>query len=347
MNEEIEMRRRLIAILVISLLMHGAAGCSKMQDRMIQNEMENSIDRSYFGDGKMHIILCGTGSPIPDSNRRQSCIAVIVDGQIMLVDTGDGASYSLQSLKLPLDLISKIFITHFHSDHIADLGQVINRSWIFGRKQPLEIYGPEGIHQIVDGFEQVYAMDARYRVDHHGDAMRPENRKVSVNTTAFENPEEAVTIYSGNDLKISSFLVEHFPVEPAVGYRFDYKGKILVISGDTIANKNVERYSKDADILIHSVMNKDLNSRVATLLQAADAENFQRGGKMLEDTLSYQTGAPELGKLAQKAGVKKLVLTHLVPPPRNFVVTRTFKKSVGEFYKGELIVGEDHMHMEL
>jgi ribonuclease Z len=341
------MRRRLIAILAIFFLMHGFVGCSKMQDRMIRHEMENSIDRSYFGDGKMHIILCGTGSPIPDPDRRQSCIAIIVDGQIMLIDTGDGAAYALQSLKLPIDLISKIFITHFHSDHIADLGQVINRSWIFGRKQPLEIYGPEGIQQVVDGFEQVYALDARYRTDHHGDAMQLENREVLSKELVFENPEEAVTIFSGNDLKISSFLVEHFPVTPAVGYRFDYKGKVLVISGDTIANSNVERYSKDADILIHDVMNKDLNRRVATLLQAADAENFQRSGKMIEDTLSYHIDGPELGKLAQRAGVKKLVLTHLVPPPRNFVVTRAIKNSVGQFYKGELIVGEDHMHMEL
>jgi ribonuclease Z len=345
--KEVEMRRRLVAILAALLLMHGAVGCSKMQDRMIQREMENSIDRSYFDDGKMHIILCGTGSPIPDPNRRQSCVAIIVDGQIMLVDTGDGAAYALQLLKLPIDLISNIFITHFHSDHIADLGQVINRSWIFGRKQPIEIYGPEGIRQIVDGFEQVYALDAGYRVDHHGDAMRLENRTILTRMVAFENPDEAVTLFNENDLKISSFMVEHSPVEPAVGYRFDYKGKVLVISGDTIANSNVERYSKDAGILIHSVMNKDLNSRVATLLQAADAENFQRGGKMLEDTLSYQTDAPELGKLAQRAGVKKLVLTHLVPPPRNFIVTRAFKNSVGEHYKGELIVGEDHMHLEL
>jgi ribonuclease Z len=341
------MGRRLTAILAVVLLLHAVAGCSKIQDRMIQREMKNSIDRSNFGDGKMHIILCGTGSPIPDPNRRQACIAIIVDGQIMLVDTGDGAAYALQMLKLPQDLISKIFITHFHSDHIADLGQVINRSWIFGRKQPVEVYGPEGIRQVVDGFEQVYALDADYRVEHHGKHMLLENREVTANTIEFSNADEAVTILKQGDLAVSSFLVEHFPVTPAVGYRFEYQGKILVISGDTVRHNNVERYAKDADILIHSVMNKELNSRVASLLQAADGENFHRGGKMLEDTLSYQTDAPELGKLAQRAGVKKLVLTHLVPPPRNFIVTRAFKKSVAEFYKGDLIVGEDLMHLEL
>ena len=146
---------------------------------------------------------------------------------------------------------------------------------------------------------------------------------------------------------VSSFLVEHSPVDPAVGYRFDYKGKTLMISGDTVMNGNVEHYSKDADILIHSVMNKELNGHVASLLQAMDNERSQRGGEMLEDTLNYQTDTTELGKLAQRAGVKKLVLTHLVPPPRNFLIKRTFKKGVGEFYKGELIVGEGRMHLEL
>jgi ribonuclease Z len=334
-------------MLAVCLMLYAAVGCSKIRDRAIQRQARNSVDDSYFEDNKLHIVMCGTGSPIPDPDRSQSCIAIIVNGEIMLVDTGDGASNSLNSLKLPIDLISKIFITHFHSDHIADLGQVINRSWIFGRKKPIGIYGPEGIQQVVDGFEEVYASDADYRVEHHGENMRLENREVKINTIEFGDPEEAVTILKEGELVVSSFLVDHFPAQPAVGYRFDYKGKILVISGDTVLNDNVERYSKDADILIHDVMNKELNSRIATLLKTADAENFQRSGKMLEDTLSYHIDAPELGKMAQRAGVKKLILTHLVPPPRNFLVKRAFKNSVGEFYKGELIIGEDHMHLEL
>jgi ribonuclease Z len=334
-------------MLAVCLMTHGAVGCSNIRDRAIQREARNSVDDSYFKDDKLHIILGGTGSPIPDPDRNPACIAIIVKGRIMLVDTGSGAMSTLQSMKLPLDLISKVFITHFHSDHIAGLGQVINRSWIFGRKQPIDIYGPEGIQRVVDGFEQVYALDADYRVEHHGENMRHENREVTVSTIEFGNTNEAVTILKEGDLVVSSFLVEHAPVAPAVGYRFDYKGKTLVISGDTVLNDNVERYSQNADILIHSVMNKELNAHVASLFQTMDSERFQRGGEMLEDTLNYQTDTGELGKLAQRAGVKRLVLTHLVPPPRNFLIRTTFKKGVGEFYKAELIVGEDRMHLEL
>ena len=177
--------------------------------------------------------------------------------------------------------------------------------------------------------------------------MQIENRKVTPKTIEFGNAEEAVTILKEGDLVVSSFLVDHSPVAPAVGYRFDYKGKALVISGDTVLNDNVERYSQNVDILVHEVMNKELNSQLASLLQAMDDERFQRSGKMVEDTLDYHIDTGELGKLAQKAGVKKLVLTHLVPPPRFFFVKRAFKKGVGEFYKGELIVGEDRMHLEL
>jgi len=340
---EAKMKGYMIIVLAVCLLV----GCSSIRDRAIEREIRNSVDDSYFGDDKLHIILCGTGSPIPDPDRSQACVAIIVNGQIILVDTGDGAMKALQSVKLPLDLISKVFITHFHSDHIAGLGQVINRSWIFGRKQPIEIYGPKGIQQVVDGFEQVYALDADYRVEHHGEVMQLENRKVTPKMIEFGNAEEAVTILKEGDLVVSSFLVEHAPVAPAVGYRFDYKGKTLVISGDTVLNDNVERYSQNADILIHEVMNKELNSHLASLLQAMDDERFQRSAKMVEDTLDYHTDTGELGKLAQRAGVKKLVLTHLVPPPRNFLIRRTFEKGVGEFYKGELIVGEDSMHLEL
>ena len=341
------MKRKIMVMLALCLMIHCAAGCSSIRDRVIERYIRNSVDDSYFGDDKLHIILCGTGSPLSDPDHSQPCVAIIVDGQIMLVDTGDGAFGTLQSMKLPLDLISKVFITHFHSDHIADLGQVINRSWTAGRKQPLDIFGPEGIQRVVDGFEQVYASDADYRVEHHGENLQLENRKITVNTTEFGNAEEAVTILKEGDLVISSFLVDHAPVAPAVGYRFDYKGKTLVVSGDTVLNDNVERYSKNADILIHEVMNKELNGRLASLLQAMDNKRQQRGGEMLEDTLTYHTDTGELGKMAQKAGVKKLVLTHLVPPVRNFLIKRTFEKGVGEFYKGELIVGEDRMHLEL
>jgi ribonuclease Z len=270
-----------------------------------------------------------------------------VDGQMMLIDTGAGATSSLLSMNLPLDRISRVFITHLHSDHISDLGQVINRSWIFGRTQPLEVYGPQGIRQVVDGFEQVYAPDAGYRVDHHGEDMLIENRMVTANEIEFGAPDEAVTILEEGDLSVSSFLVDHAPVKPAVGYRFEYKGKVLVVSGDTILNDNVERYSQNADILIHDAMNKEWNGRLAKTLQGMDDAQLQRRGRMLEDTLSYHIDTAELGQLAQRAGVKKLVLTHLVPPPRFFPVKRAFKKSAGEYYKGSLIMGEDGMRLEL
>jgi len=341
------MKRTMTMMLIVSLTIQGGFGCSKMLDREIQRTAKNSVDYSYFNDGRMHIILCGTGSPIPDPNHGQACVAIIVSGQIILVDTGDGAYNTLQFLKLPIDRISKIFITHFHSDHIADLGQVINRSWISGRTHPLDIYGPEGIQQVVDGFEQVYALDAGYRAEHHGENMQLENRRVRVNVFNFASLEEAVTILEEDGLTVSSFSVEHQPAEPAVGYRFDYDGKTLLISGDTVSNRNVERYSQNADILIHDVMNKELNGHIASLLQAMDNKNLQRMGEMLEDTLSYHIDAAELGKLAERAHVKRLVLTHLVPPPRNFCLKRALRKNVGEFYKGELILGEDRMHLEL
>ena len=340
--------KKLAAIIFILLLMtFGFLGCSNFTKLAIQRQAKKAVDYSYMQDDKMHIFLCGTGSPVPDPNHLEPCVAIVVSGQILLVDTGNGAIDRVRSLKLPLNLITKVFITHFHSDHIGGLGEVINTSWIFGRAQAIDIYGPQGIHKVVKGFNLAYSFDADYRAKHHGNDMKLKDRKVNISSFNFENSNEAVTIYKGDDLIVSTFLVDHAPAQPAVGYRFEYKGKILVISGDTVMNKTVERYSKDADMLIHSAMHKGLNRMVAETLQEIDGKPMQRAGRMLEDTLNYQTDTTELGKLAQRSGVRRLVLTHLVPPPRYFFMRRAFKKSVSEFYKGELILGEDYMHLEI
>ncbi len=305
------------------------------------------MDYPYFNDDKLHIILCGTGSPIPDPDHLPACIAIITKRQIMLVDTGDGATRTLESLNLPIRFISKVFITHFHSDHIAGLGQVINRSWIFGRTQPIDIYGPEGIKQVVDGFEQAYSLDADYRTKHHGKHLKLHDRSVTVNAFEFNNPGDLAPLLEDDDLTVSSFLVDHRPVEPAVGYRFEHKGKVLVVSGDTTLNSNIERYSKNADILIHSVMNKEMVRGLAKGLQETDDRFFQRQGKMLEHILGYHIDTTELGELAQKSGAKRLVLTHLVPSPSNSAIREAFESGIAQSYKGELIVGEDRMHLEL
>lgn len=325
----------------------GISGCGAINEWQIESQAAKLVDYSYLQDGHFHIFLCGTGTPVPAPDRAQSCVLIAVKGHIMVVDAGDGAISRIRELNLPLSQISRVFITHFHSDHIADLGEIINNSWISGRNRPVEIYGPSGISQLVEGFQQVYAFDAGYRHAHHGDDAKIENRAVNVHPFQFEDAHEAVTIIKDGDLCVSTFLVDHAPAKPAVGYRFEYKGKILVISGDTIMHSNVERYSKNADILIHSVMHKKLNLQIAKTLQAMDSEILQRNGRMLEDTLEYHTDTSEVGKLAQRSGVKKLVLTHMVPPPRNFFIGSAFKRSVSEFYNGELILGKDLLHLEL
>src|SRR5262249_30318137 len=122
--------------------------------------------------------------------------------------------------------LSAILLTHLHSDHIGDLGEAVTQSWIAGRAQPLDVYGPNGTAQVVEGFRTAYAPDVSYRVKHHGEQYLP---SAAADTTAHEIalPQDqlsAVPVFEKNGLKVSAFLVDHRPVEPALGYRFDYRG---------------------------------------------------------------------------------------------------------------------------
>jgi ribonuclease Z len=117
-------------------------------------------------------VLCGVASPLANEGA-QTCTAVFVNGQFLLFDAGDGAMSSMRSANMPLEELDAVFITHFHNDHYADLGDVMEWSWIFGRRSILPVYGPTGITQIVDGFEAAYELEETYRTGHHGEELMP------------------------------------------------------------------------------------------------------------------------------------------------------------------------------
>jgi ribonuclease Z len=150
-------------------------------------------------------------------------------------------------------------LTHFHSDHIGDLGELNIETWAQGRDHPLRVYGPPGVEQVVGGFAQAYSLDEGYRIAHHGAAlMSPENWQmkplaVKIDTAPWASPcaGGSATVLEENGLKVTAFTVDHAPVAPAYGYRFDYKGRSVVVSGDTIKCANLVAVAAGADVLIH------------------------------------------------------------------------------------------------
>ena len=173
----------------------------------------------------LKITLCGTSSPLPAPGRAQACVAVETPNHLYLVDAGSGSAATANLAGVPTEKLRGILLTHFHSDHISDIGDFNLNSWVAGRPQPLQVIGPDGVDRIVEGLNIAYELDRGYRVSHHGaEFLNPE-----LGILQSRSIKEGV-IVDEDGLRITAFEVSHPPIEPAFGYRLDYGGRSVVIS---------------------------------------------------------------------------------------------------------------------
>jgi ribonuclease Z len=295
-------------------------------------------------DGKLHVFLVGSGGPFNNEKRVASSIAVIANGEFILFDVGPGTYRNVDLMRLPVAHLSCIFLTHFHSDHIGDLGEVNIMSWASGRSKPLDVYGPKGIDKVVAGFKMAYEFDTGYRIAHHGEEIVPSEAGVPISKTIIiQDPDEKELCFDRNGVKIYAFEVDHSPVNPAVGYRIEYKGVIVVITGDTIKTDNLVKQSKNADILFSEAISFDLLNNMVALAEKL----IPRVAKILTDIQNYHMNPISAAKLAKEARVKKLVFVHITPPLLNRSVEAVYLKGVSEVFYGEVILGEDRMEFSL
>jgi len=336
-------RRWGCAALAVAL---AAAGCDRVIDRQIERGLTARADRSVPEAPGIHVVLCGTGSPLPDKDRAGACTAVLAGGEFLLVDVGPGSWETATLAGLPTGDLSAILLTHFHSDHIGDLGEAITQSWIAGRTHPLDVYGPPGTTRVVNGFDEAYAADESYRNIHHGETYMPAAAAPAVghDVELTDAADSDAVVFDRNGLRVTMFRVHHDPVRPAVGYRFDYGGRSVVVSGDTAKSASVTKHAAGADLLIHEALQPELMKRVATV---ADRVGQQRLAKMARDTLGYHTSPVEAAEVARDAGVATLVFTHEVPGPNNFITRRLFLAGVSGVYTGTVVLGEDGMRFDL
>ncbi len=300
---------------------------------------------SLLDDGALHVVICGSGSPLPSVERAGPCTAVIAGGRMFLIDVGPGSTENLRLWGLPVASLTGVLLTHFHSDHIAELGEVGFASWTSGRAVPLDVYGPVGVDRVVAGFQAAYELDISYRVAHHGaDLLPPEGGKANAHAIELAEDAPSRVFYDENGLKITAFLVEHEPIAPAVGYRIDYGGRSVVVSGDTIRSANVEAASQGVDVLVHEVLSGALIGGAAQALESAGNEQT---AKLLRDTLDYHTFPADVHALAADAKVKLLVLSHLVPPLPAAQAERVFMRGRAEDAPNDAVVGADGMHIAL
>lgn len=318
-----------------------AMGIPSVQDALFEKALEKNFSpRSaalWENDG-LSVFFCGTGSPLPSKKRAQTCTAVFAGGRYFLVDSGTGSWENVQGAGIPGDRLAGIFLTHLHSDHIGDIGEADLGSWVAGRSAPLSIYGPAGVDRVVNGLNEEFALDHTYRTAHHGEAIADPGA-AGLAARMFEGAAQTVVLEEGG-LKVTAFPVKHDPIKPAVGYRFDYEGRSVVISGDTAYSETLIAAAKGADLLIHEAQ---ANHMVAMMAYAANEFGNKRLEKILSDIPSYHTSPTEVAHAANEADVGELVLTHLTPAPDNVIAKRIFMRGVSDIRKSHVRLAEDGM----
>jgi len=306
-------------IAVIIVLVIWVWNSNTGQDWLLEKAVTAAMKRPSTMDNYegLKVFLCGTSSPLPAPDRAQACVAVLAGESLYLVDTGAGSARVAAIGRLPLERLEAVFLTHFHSDHIAALPEFNLNSWVAGRPKPMAVFGPAGVSEVVDGLNNAYRLDLTYRVAHHGEELLAPNLGVMKAQLM-----EAGTVIDMGDLTITSFQVNHDPVRPAVGYRFDYRGRSVVISGDATITPGLIEAANGADLLLQD----SLSLPIIKSLEKASAGS--RMEKILLDIQDYHAHTSDLSALAAQSGVRQLALYHLVPPPQNALFEKIFSRDL-------------------
>ena len=308
----------LIPIVIIYLIGLIFLNSYTVQDKILDMGLKNILSSSKpFLDKEdtLKVVVCGSRSPLPSPGRAEACILVEAGNDIYIFDLGNGSVNNLTQYQIPWPNVKAVLITHMHSDHMADLPDAHLQSWIQGRNEPLKVYGPDGINLVTKGFELAYSADYKYRSDHHGQEMLPMTI-AGFNEITITNGELIPNQTPG--LEILPFVVDHYPVNSAYGFKISYKGRTIVISGDTIHDGSVQKYSKDVDLLIHSAISIDIVERMRGLAPIPQMD------KILFDIQDYHTTIKEAGEIARDANVKHLLIYHSIPTPRNKIMEDVF-----------------------
>ncbi|MDZ7708293.1 MAG: MBL fold metallo-hydrolase [Trueperaceae bacterium] len=316
----------------------GAPADTVVRRSVVQQQESRDKARAEFLDPDViTVFLPGTAGPMSPTEA-QTANVVFVNGQFLLFDAGDYAQKRMEQSTLPMDALDAVFITHFHNDHIADLGEVIQRSFMLGREKNLVIYGPTGTDAIVQGFNASYAEDSDYRTLHHTEQWMPSEFH-GATASEFSADETVVEVYRKDGVVVTAFRVAHPPVEPVFGYTIEFAGKKVVISSDTLITEELRHQSRDADLLVMDVMNYELVELMENTFREVGDE---RNAVIFFDIREYHPDVNDVGVMAEEQGVKRMALTHFAPTlPSRFLMNHYYVNPIKANYSGELYADGD------
>ncbi len=273
------------------------------------------------------LILLGTGGgPTPKPNRAAPAQVIVVNGASYVVDCGNGVARQLVQARLKLGSIRGVFVTHHHSDHDADYGNLLLLAWATDLATRVDTYGPPPLAAMTRQFLALNDADIRTRIADEG---RPPLRDLIV-------PHEVRAgglVMQDANVRVTAAVVDHPPVVPSLAYRFDCPGRSIVISGDTRPSPALVRLARGADVLVHEVMHVPAIDRL--IATEPNARTLRA------HLLASHTTTEQVGRIATEAGVRTLVLSHFVPGGYPFVDDDVWRDAVRPHFAGEIVVGRD------
>ena len=275
---------------------------------------------------EIKVTLLGTGTPVPAMNRFGPSILVEAGGRKFLFDAGRGAMQRLAQLKVRWQDVDGVFLTHLHSDHVVGFPDLWLTGWLVGpgRDRPVRVWGPRGTQRMMSKLEEAYDFDIRIRL--YDDRAAPNGVLLFV-----QDVDEGVA-FEKDGLKITAFEVDHSPVWPAFGYRVDYGGRSIVLSGDTRVSQNLIRHAAGVDLLVQ---------------QVASPESFQRAGvppERAKSIIAHHVTPEQAGEVFAKTKPRLAVYSHIVQPDAG---EQDLIPPTRKHYAGPLQIGEDLMIIEV
>jgi ribonuclease BN (tRNA processing enzyme) len=281
--------------------------------------------------GASRLILLGTGGgPRTRKTNSASAQVIVINEAAYVIDCGDGVARQLVLAGIPLPTVRHIFLTHQHSDHNADYGNLILLAWTAGLRTRVDSWGPPPLEEMTRRFMEMNSYDIRVRIEDEG--RIPLQPLVHVHELT-----EGGLILEDENVRVRAALVDHPPVVPAFGYRFDARDRSIVISGDTAPSDNLIELARGADVLVHDALYPAAIDRLVAGVPNAST--------LKQSILSHHTSAEDAGRVAQAAGVKTLVLSHLVPPEDPEVTDQMWIDAASAHFEGKIVVGKDLLEL--
>jgi len=294
-------------------------------------KMSGRVNVAPMKDDALRVAIAGSSAPLPSAGRAKANVVVFAGGKFWVVDAGPESVENLVLWRIPLSKIGGVLLTHFHSDHIGDLGELQLQTWAGGRAAPLDVYGGPGVAEVVNGFNAAYQLDQGYRTAHHGEQVMPSKAWGMVShTVELDGPptpakDRTTLVYDDGELRITAIEVDHAPIAPAYAYRFDYKGRSVVVTGDLKYHPPLIKSAADVDVLVSEAISRSMTH---SLENAARGKDQTRTAAVMHDVQDYHISPEEAAGLANEANVKLLVYYHLLPAPDGFLARRLFASGV-------------------